>query len=585
MGVLGSLWRDLPVGRKIVAPYLVLTLLVGALVSAVATQQLAGEGAHQLSLLALHEQDNLNTVFNAVEERQLSELRLLSAADGVEPAIATGNPAGLRARLLPLIVDQLPDQVEVAVGNAQGHQLLSLRADPQQPGGCICQGGTGPMAYDRAADVLAGRSDRYGSRFVGLYGAGVERRLYTIGPVMDAGGAIVGAIAVSETLDQILAELAQTSHLQVALFDPQGDALASSAALNVAVPSLDARDRTAAVAGSSTVVRPVSAGGESEAIVFVPWILRYQPYGYVAMVVPTDPLAAAQALVVPVIVGVCLAALLLTVMVGSLVTRAITSPLREVLKATAEVGEGHLEHRATVRSGDEIGRLTASFNAMTELLQERTSRLERLSDDALLSLSATIDARDRYTHRHSIRVAAYSHVLGRAAGLSRAELDVIRRGCLVHDIGKIGVPDRVLAKPGPLDPDELAEMRRHPVTGRRLLRGMAWERGVYDIVLHHHERWDGTGYPLQLMGEAIPKVARIVAVADALDALTSTRPYRPAHTFNRAAREIIAGGGGQFDPAIVELFAKHRAEIAEIWRSLQPRPAREHSRPALTVAS
>src|SRR5437763_296752 len=323
MGVLGSLWRDLPVGRKIVAPYLVLTLLVGALVSAVATQQLAGEGAHQLSLLALHEQDNLNTVFNAVEERQLSELRLLSAADGVEPAIATGNPAGLRARLLPLIVDQLPDQVEVAVGNAQGHQLLSLRADPQQPGGCICEAGTGPMAYHRAA--------------------------------------------------------------------------------------------------------------------------------------------AAQALVVPVIVGVCLAALLLTVMVGSLVTRAITSPLREVLKATAEVGEGHLEHRATVRSGDEIGRLTASFNAMTELLQERTSRLERLSDDALLSLSATIDARDRYTHRHSIRVAAYSHVLGRAAGLSRAELDVIRRGCLVHDIGKIGVPDRVLAKPGPLDPDELAEMRRHPV--------------------------------------------------------------------------------------------------------------------------
>src|SRR5437764_13486079 len=143
MGVLGSLWRDLPVGRKIVAPYLVLTLLVGALVSAVATQQLAGEGAHQLSLLALHEQDNLNTVFNAVEERQLSELRLLSAADGVEPAIASGNLA-LRARLLPLIVDQLPDQVEVAVGNAQGHQLLSLRADPQQPGGCISQRGTGP---------------------------------------------------------------------------------------------------------------------------------------------------------------------------------------------------------------------------------------------------------------------------------------------------------------------------------------------------------------------------------------------------------------------------------------------------------
>ncbi len=561
-----ALWRDLPVGRKIVAPYLVLTLLVGGLVSVVATQQLAGEGAHQLSLLAMHEQDNLNTVFNVVEERQLAELRLLTANEGVVAAVAAGDPAALSARLQPLLADQ--PWVALGVADARGRPLVGS----QRP-------------YDHLADVLAGRSDQYGSRFVGLYEGGGGRQLYTIGPVLDAAGRIVGAIAVGETLDQVLAELDRSSHLQVALFDPQGNALANSAALNVAVPSLDARDRAAAAAGSSTVVRPVTAGGERQAVVFVPWILRYQSYGYVAMVVPTDPLAAAQALVVPVIVGVCLAALLLTLVVGSLVTRAITKPLRELLKATSEVGEGHLEHRAKVRSEDEIGRLTESFNAMTELLQERTSRLERLSDDALLSLSATIDARDRYTHRHSIRVAAYSHVLARAAGLSRAELDIIRRGCLVHDIGKIGVPDRVLAKPGPLDPEELAEMRRHPVIGRRLLRGMAWERGVYDIVLHHHERWDGTGYPLQLMGEAIPRVARIVAVADALDALTSTRPYRPAHTFNRAAREILAGGGRQFDPAIVGLFAEHRAEIAEIWRSLQPPPAREQSRPVLTVAS
>jgi putative nucleotidyltransferase with HDIG domain len=304
-----------------------------------------------------------------------------------------------------------------------------------------------------------------------------------------------------------------------------------------------------------------------------------------AMVVPADPLNAAQAMLVAVIIGVCLAALLLTLVAGSLVTRAITRPLTEVLRATAEVGEGHLDHRATVRSNDEIGQLTASFNAMTQLLQERTERLERLSEDALLSLSAAIDARDRYTHRHSIRVAAYSHALGRAAGLSRPELDLIRRGCLVHDIGKIGVPDRVLSKPGPLDDAELAEMRRHPSIGRRLLRGMAWERGVFDIVLHHHERWDGTGYPVQLMGEAIPRLARIVAVADALDALTSDRPYRRAHTFQRAARAIQAGAGSQFDPALVALFIQQRGEIARIMRSLQPPRAREPERALLSVAS
>ncbi|HEX6350636.1 MAG TPA: HD domain-containing phosphohydrolase [Candidatus Dormibacteraeota bacterium] len=581
MGDVGKLWRDLPVGRKIVAPYLVLTLLVGVLVSAVATQQLAGQGAQQLSLIALHEQDNINTVFNAVEERELSELRLLSGSDGVGAAISARDLGALRARLLPLIADQQPNQVEVAVAGADGRQLLSLRADPQQPGSCLCQVGIGPLAYDHAADVLAGRADQYGSRFVGLHGSGAGRQLYTIGPVLDAAGRIVGAIAVGETLDQVLAELARTSHVEVAVFDPQGDSLGSSVGLDVAVPSLAPADRAAAVAGRSAVVRPVSVGSSHEAIVYVPWILRFQPYGYVAMLVPDDPLAAAQAMVLPVIVGVCLAALLLTVVAGSLVTRAITTPLGEVLKATSEVGGGHLEHRARVRSQDEIGRLTASFNAMTELLQERTARLERFSDDALLSLSATIDARDRYTHRHSIRVAAYSHALARAAGISRSELDVVRRGCLVHDIGKIGVADRVLAKPGPLDPEELAEMRRHPVIGRRLLRGMAWERGVFDIVLHHHERWDGNGYPLNLQGEAIPRLARIVAVADALDALTSTRPYRPAHSFNRAAREILGEAGRQFDPAIVAIFAEHRAEFFEVFRSLQPAP----EKPVLTMAS
>ncbi|HEY8642873.1 MAG TPA: hypothetical protein VIO84_08905, partial [Candidatus Dormibacteraeota bacterium] len=153
MGVLTSLWRDLPVGRKVVAPYLALTLLVGALVSAVATQQLATAGAQQLSVLALHEQDNVNTVFNSVEERELTELRLLSSGAGVNKAIATGDVRALSAALLPLVANQLPILEEVVVADARGQQLLSLQADPQQPDRCLCAVGGGRMAYDHLGDV------------------------------------------------------------------------------------------------------------------------------------------------------------------------------------------------------------------------------------------------------------------------------------------------------------------------------------------------------------------------------------------------------------------------------------------------
>jgi HD-GYP domain-containing protein (c-di-GMP phosphodiesterase class II) len=175
-------------------------------------------------------------------------------------------------------------------------------------------------------------------------------------------------------------------------------------------------------------------------------------------------------------------------------------------------------------------------------------------DHTLDALVAALDARDKETEGHSRRVVAYTLALARRMTLSAAELTIIRRGALLHDIGKIGVPDAVLLKPGPLDDAERAIMRRHPEWGERILSGIPFLVGAAEIVCAHQERWDGAGYPHNLKGEAIPLGARIFAVADTFDAMTSDRPYRAARPYALARAEIEAGSGTQFDPRMVEVF-------------------------------
>jgi putative nucleotidyltransferase with HDIG domain len=284
-----------------------------------------------------------------------------------------------------------------------------------------------------------------------------------------------------------------------------------------------------------------------------------------AGVVSVDPIKGAQALL---ILGFCVAALVLTVVVGGIASRTITHRMEDLIKATGEVAKGRLDYRATVEASDEFGRLTVSFNQMVGVIAERTAQLQRLSDETVRALAAAIDARDPYTHGHSIRVAAYSQLLARKAGLDDGHVEAIRRGCLVHDVGKIGVRDTILLKPGQLSPDEVAEMRDHPAVGYRMLQRLEWDQRVFDVVLHHHERWDGGGYPYGLVADAVPLVARVVAIADALDAMTSQRPYRSALSYSEAAEVIMRQAGVQFDPALVKVFRMSKREIGRLVKAL-----------------
>ncbi|MDT8898339.1 HD domain-containing phosphohydrolase [Thermanaerothrix sp. 4228-RoL] len=189
-------------------------------------------------------------------------------------------------------------------------------------------------------------------------------------------------------------------------------------------------------------------------------------------------------------------------------------------------------------------------------LQESNQALLQAYDATIEGWSYALDLRDKETEGHTQRVTELALRLARALGLGGEALVHLRRGALLHDIGKMGVPDRILHKPGPLTEEEWALMRQHPVLAYEMLSRVEYLRPALDIPYCHHEKWDGTGYPRGLKGEEIPLAARIFAVVDVWDALTSDRPYRGAWTREQAIAYLREQAGKHFDPHIVEIFLR-----------------------------
>jgi putative nucleotidyltransferase with HDIG domain len=225
--------------------------------------------------------------------------------------------------------------------------------------------------------------------------------------------------------------------------------------------------------------------------------------------------------------------------------------------------------------------LESLVDARTEQLQNAMANLERSYDITLEALGDALDLKDAETEGHSKRVTAFTIAIARAMGLPRDQIAVIARGAFLHDIGKMAIPDAILRKPAKLDPDEVTEMREHPYRGYQMLKKIPFLTEAAAIVYSHQEFFDGTGYPRKLKGDDIPLGARIFAVADTLDAITSDRPYRKARTIAEAREEIKIWSGRQFDPEVVKTFL----EMPEnIWADLRKDIDTQTSRFAYTAA-
>jgi putative nucleotidyltransferase with HDIG domain len=258
-----------------------------------------------------------------------------------------------------------------------------------------------------------------------------------------------------------------------------------------------------------------------------------------------------------------LVALALATALSAWFARRLTRPVAECVRGALDIARGRFGRQVPVTVRNEVGELAYTFNHMSRELESYDRENRRLITAleagylaTLRSLASAIDAKDPSTHGHSQRVAELAIATGRELGLSEDELKPLAYGGLLHDVGKIGVAETILHKSGRLEDDEREQMQAHPSIGAEILRGVEFLREAAPAVRNHHERWDGTGYPDGLTGEAIPLVARIVNAADTFDACTSPRPYQPAMTLEEAIAVLHRLRGSQIDPAVCDALVR-----------------------------
>jgi HD-GYP domain-containing protein (c-di-GMP phosphodiesterase class II) len=254
-------------------------------------------------------------------------------------------------------------------------------------------------------------------------------------------------------------------------------------------------------------------------------------------------------------------ALALAIIASILFASGIARPIRILAERSREIAEGNYQQRVNLKTHTEIGELAQNFNVMSESIEGAIAQLKKAAHEnhllflnSVRMLAAAIDAKDPYTRGHSERVARYSIGIGKNLALPEKDMRNLRISALLHDVGKIGIDDRILRKPGALSDEEFEVMKQHPAKGAAIMSGVAQLIDIVPGMKYHHEKWSGGGYPDGLEGEQIPMQARIVAIADTFDAMTTNRPYQKAMELGYVVEKIKSFAGTRFDPRVVDAF-------------------------------
>jgi putative nucleotidyltransferase with HDIG domain len=275
--------------------------------------------------------------------------------------------------------------------------------------------------------------------------------------------------------------------------------------------------------------------------------------------------------VVPTALAAGGAAVLLALLISMVLARRVTTPLDALVRGALDIARGRFGHQVPHTGRTELSDLAYTFNFMSSQLEQYDkdnarlyAALERGYLETIRALASAIDAKDPYTRGHSERVAKLAVEIGRELQLDDATLRILEFGGILHDVGKIGIPETVLGKPARLTPEEFKVVRSHAAIGAEIVEGVEFLKGAEPAIRHHHERWDGRGYPDGLAGDAIPLIARIVNAADTWDACTSERPYHQAATVEEGISILAQSRGGQLDPVVHDAILRALTRLGHL---------------------
>jgi HD-GYP domain-containing protein (c-di-GMP phosphodiesterase class II) len=544
----------IPVRAKITAPFLLIALAMAAL-AAFVLFQLVFENIDQRFNTQLAENGKLAAEWMVQEENaRLANLRLLAHTTGAGDALQAGDAEALRKATLGSTIGHQEDAVEFL--DTEGKLVLSMR---HRAGSMYVEDYVLSTAdtvdyrqWSFVEQVLNKRSDAMGDKFSGLARAPWGDFFYVSGPVYDSAHRLAGVILVGEGLSTLVRKMRMDVGSQFTIYDLNGQPIASTSAQ---VVSILTRQSTGSLRRDRVDGRKLTFNAIDYGEILGPWKLRgSQDLGLIGTAIPKDFLLRASMPIriqLAVLVGL---AFLLVIAMGGMIADRITRPLVALVKASKEVAHGNLGVNVSCQSNDEIADLTDHFNHMAVSVQDFHRDILKAYDNTLEGWSRATDLRDNETERHMRNVVDLTLRLASRMGYPDDQLVTFYRGALLHDVGKIGVADAVLKKPGKLTEEERAEMQRHTQYAYELLSPIDYLGSALLIPYYHHERWDGTGYPIGLKGEEIPESARIFAIVDVWDAMTSDRVYRKAMHQDEVVQYILDNRGTHFDPRVVDTF-------------------------------
>jgi putative nucleotidyltransferase with HDIG domain len=519
------------------APYLLLTAFFAVLGTFLVTRLVTGSLEERFSNQLLETSRVASDSVVRSERRQLEAVRAISFANGVPEATRDRNIAALEQIVVPFAANAHVARVEIL--DARGTTLFDARASNEGSAGYRSSAPVADRsAWPVVAPILSGVTDPSGDKFAGLINESGEWTLFTSAPITGDSG-LIGVVLIGTPVSSFLAATKAEALADVTLFAPDGSLIATTFPdPEESGPAIAPAGGAARFAGTAPVRQRTTVFGRDYDLLYSELRIRNEPAGYYAVALPSDYIASAgstaRSQMALLFGGITVAVMFL----GWLLARMLTRPLSQLLSTTRAVTAGDLTARTHIRRGDEIGDLARSFDVMTE-------KLQRQHLAAIGALTSAIDARDPYTAGHSMRVGLLSAELGGALGLPPAQVQHLEVGGYLHDVGKIGVRDSILLKEGSLNSFERELIECHPQIGLEILRRVELAPEVVALVGGHHEKLDGSGYPLQLKGDEITIFPRIGAVADMYDAVTTDRPYRPAMSIQEALglleREAAAG--------------------------------------------